>query len=192
MYIAVIGWGSLIWSPDSLQLASRWRRDGPLLPVEFARISSDGRLTLVIHPTAQSVQTLWAIATATELTDACKNLQDREGTTAARINSATAAGAFSEEVPADVQDAIAQWLALHRTVDACVWTGLPSNWMEKRGKPYSADDAVLYLTGLHDSRRAREYVQNAPAQIESAARRAIRAQFGWTNAILPDNLFDNV
>jgi hypothetical protein len=40
--IAIIGWGSLISSPGSLLLSSRWHTDGPLLPVEFARVSSGG------------------------------------------------------------------------------------------------------------------------------------------------------
>ena len=50
MQVAVIDWGSLISSPGILGLQSRWHHDGPPLPVEFARISRDNRLTLVIHP----------------------------------------------------------------------------------------------------------------------------------------------
>jgi hypothetical protein len=48
--IAVIGWGSLIWCPGILRTKSRWHSDGPALPIEFARISGDNRLSLVIHP----------------------------------------------------------------------------------------------------------------------------------------------
>jgi hypothetical protein len=59
MQIAIVGWGSLIWCPGSLQIKSGWHRDGPPLPVEFARISGDGRLTLVIHPGSKEQQTLW-------------------------------------------------------------------------------------------------------------------------------------
>jgi hypothetical protein len=43
MRVSIIGWGSLIWRPEVLQIESRWRRDGPSLPIEFARISGDGK-----------------------------------------------------------------------------------------------------------------------------------------------------
>ncbi len=49
MPIAVVAWGSLVWCPGSLAMKTRWRRDGPRLPIEFARISQDDRVTLVIH-----------------------------------------------------------------------------------------------------------------------------------------------
>jgi 1-acyl-sn-glycerol-3-phosphate acyltransferase len=51
MRIAVLGWGSLIWSPGNLKIDREWHEDGPFLPIEFARVSQDGRLTLVLFPT---------------------------------------------------------------------------------------------------------------------------------------------
>jgi len=50
MRIAVLGWGSLIWKPDKPAISAPWHANGPLLPIEFARISLDGRLTLVLCP----------------------------------------------------------------------------------------------------------------------------------------------
>ncbi len=51
MKIAILGWGSLLWQPKDLQFDKGigWSENGPMLPVEFARISKDGRLTLVIE-----------------------------------------------------------------------------------------------------------------------------------------------
>lgn len=37
MNIACIAWGSQLWKPHPLKLASGWHRDGPLLPLEFVR-----------------------------------------------------------------------------------------------------------------------------------------------------------
>src|SRR5579871_2538178 len=80
MRIAIIAWGSLIWCPGNLALSTRWRADGPLLPIEFSRISGDGRLTLVIRPGARNVATYWARISIDNLTDATENLAEREGT----------------------------------------------------------------------------------------------------------------
>lgn len=60
MKIAILGWDSLIWDPRSLKydVNTGWLTDGPKLPIEFARISNDGRLTLVIKESVVEVQTL--------------------------------------------------------------------------------------------------------------------------------------
>lgn len=49
MKIVCLGWGSLVWRPESLKIQRQWFNDGPLLPIEFTRQSRDGRLTLVIN-----------------------------------------------------------------------------------------------------------------------------------------------
>lgn len=55
MRIVIPGWGSLIWNPGNLAMTGEWQPDGPMLPVEFARVSTDGRLTLVIAPDVPAV-----------------------------------------------------------------------------------------------------------------------------------------
>src|SRR5438105_135185 len=89
MRIAVLGWGSLIWNPRELRLASHWHPDGPLLPIEFARISGsrDGppRLTLVFRQEADKVRTLWAQSGLDKLDDAIENLAKREHTTTEKV-----------------------------------------------------------------------------------------------------------
>ena len=45
--IAVLAWGSLIEKPAVLStIIDNWKPDGPKLPIEFARKSNDGYLTL--------------------------------------------------------------------------------------------------------------------------------------------------
>ena len=52
MNIAILGWGSLVPDPRGLPIADGWHQAGPVLPIEFSRISKDGQragcLTLVI------------------------------------------------------------------------------------------------------------------------------------------------
>jgi hypothetical protein len=51
---------SLIWNPEGLLIEGEWNENVPPLPIEYARKSLDGRLTLVIWEQAQPVKTLWA------------------------------------------------------------------------------------------------------------------------------------
>jgi hypothetical protein len=54
--------------------------DGPRVPVEFARQSNDGRLTLVIGDGFQYFPSLWARMASPDLEEAIENLRTREGT----------------------------------------------------------------------------------------------------------------
>src|SRR5437773_2470240 len=78
MNIAVVAWGSLIWCPGSLRMKTRWRQDGPQLPLEFARISQDGRLTLVILPDSEDQLTYWTVSELATLDEARRNVRERE------------------------------------------------------------------------------------------------------------------
>jgi hypothetical protein len=77
--IAVLGWGSLMRDPRGLAIQGDFQPDGPLLPIEFARISQDGRLTLVTMPGVRNIRTLWAMMECVDLDVAIRNLSDREG-----------------------------------------------------------------------------------------------------------------
>jgi hypothetical protein len=118
-----------------------------------------------------------------------ETLREREGTTSSSIHSGTADGQFSNGVAKNVRDAIARWLEEHREFQGCVWTGLASNWKEKQKSDFSIPEVVRYLETLEDAGRAREYIQNAPSQIQTAAREAIREQLRWNDAKLSPVLF---
>ncbi len=193
--IAVIGWGSLIWRPSNLQVASRWRTDGPLLPIEFARTSQDGRLTLVIHPGSANVATYWAASKFSTMTEARENLCEREGTTLENIHYLDKAGSSAKGAQSDILARIREWQD-SRPVEAVIWTGLSSNWVERRKRKFTVDDALLYLKELEDRRYldgatyslARDYVTNAPSQIDTVVRKIMRGR-GWRDSKLPDDLF---
>ena len=62
MKIGILVWGSLYWDPRNLNTTGEWFFDGPILPIEFSRISGGNRLTLVITPGFDNVTTLFAIS----------------------------------------------------------------------------------------------------------------------------------
>jgi len=92
---------------------------------------------------------------------------------------------------------VTDWLAKHEEVDGVVWTGLPSNWKEKRGEEFKVEDAVAYLLELRAESdrakatydRAREYLTNTPSVVSTDVRDAMRA-YGWDDATLSSSLFD--
>jgi hypothetical protein len=197
MNIIILGWGSLIWCPSGLRIKTRWHGDGPSLPIEFARISQDDRLTLVIRPGSAEQPTYWAISEFADLKDARQNLKTRERTQSSDIHHVLRDGTRQGDAPAGIAEAIVAWMSERADIDAVVWTGLPSNWREKRGRDFSVDDARDFLLALEAERdrakaaydRAREYVTHAPAPVDTAVRQTMRAR-GWSDAALPSILFE--
>jgi hypothetical protein len=187
MNIAVLGWGSLIWDPRGLTMRSRWHRDGPMLPIEFARISNNGRLTLVIHPPSAEQQTYWALSALDTVDKAREDLKKREGTTLGHIHFASRGMLRDEHDP--IEAAVQSWLCLHPQLDGAVWTGLPAT-LEG---PDLVSKAVVYLTSLVPGSDAyepsREYVMKTPSQVQTAVRREMQKQ-EWADAELSSDLFE--
>src|SRR5262245_47092747 len=77
--VVCIGWGSLVWRPEGFPALSTWKQDGPLLPIEFARQSRRGEITLVITPGTPPVPTLWSALGVKTLDQAREALRLREG-----------------------------------------------------------------------------------------------------------------
>jgi hypothetical protein len=206
MEIAVIGWGSLIWYPGCLRIKSRWRSDGPFLPIEFARISNDGRLTLVIHPgppeqPTPDQRTYWALSEFDSPKDARANLQLREGAkNLDDIPSLISDGQEQGKIDRQIAAKIREWLNCRQDVQAAVWAGLQSNWERKQGTKFKLAEAVKYLIKLERNGdeadasydRAREYVTNTPPQIQTPVRKMMREKKGWEDAILSAVLFERV
>jgi hypothetical protein len=86
MKSAILAWGSLVWDPGDLKVAADFVANGPLLPIEFCRVSDDGRLTLVVDETFGSVCTTYSAPSALEdLDGAIENLRLRERTKAREV-----------------------------------------------------------------------------------------------------------
>lgn len=176
--IACIGWGSLIWRPETLPIQRHWFEDGPFLPVEFARESKDGRITLVICADRPLVRTLWAIMDCATLDDAVEALRIREGIF--QRNTKDHIGIFSDQQAPNgsIEKTIGEW-ALSKKLSGAVWTALPPKFGNREEMP-SEDEVIAHFRGLRGSMRdnAIEYVECAPRQIDTPYRRRIEAEFG--------------
>lgn len=179
MTIVCLGWGSLILAPGDLPLRTGWSGDGPKLPVEFARKSKDGRITLVVSENTPSVDVLWTALAVQDMDEAKRALKEREDTVAKNI------GFWNVKDCSDHGEArtIAVWAAA-KGFDGVVWTALPPKFPDISGKP-SCDEVVEYLRTLEGSTRlaAEKYVRSAPDQIQTPYRDAIERELGWTPVV---------
>jgi hypothetical protein len=181
MKIVFLGWGSLIWDPRDFQRIGEWYGDGPRLPVEFARISKDERLTLVLYPNVDRVQVLWAYAEVNSLDQAVEDLRQREGTKQSLIGFDSIKENKSRcQIVPEILNEIRGW-ATKKKLDAVVWTDLPSNFKEKRRKEFNENNVIEYLKSLQgeEQQKAREYIEKAPLQIMTKMRHIIKKELGW-------------
>jgi len=179
MRITVIGWGSLIWDPRGLPREGMWEKGGPVLPIEFSRVSEDCRLTLVIDDAnGNECTTQYVRSPRADLDDAIRDLQLREGTGKKWIgfvdivHGKTSCSMFPEQI--DVSGQIHRWCA-KTEFDAAVWTALRSNFNDEKKKAFSVNAAVDHLQDLPQTARinAFKYIQNAPARIDTPLRRRL-------------------
>lgn len=181
MEILILGWGSLIWKPGDLPIEGqgedRWQPGGPVLPIEFSRVSSDARLTLVIDEAAGTdVPTRIAKSTRKTLIDAVADLRQREGTTMKNIGFSDRLGMEAsykkEKQHAFGHRLIFQWLT-NNGADAVVWTALKTNYLLQFGCKFDCEHAAAYLQDLPKAPRANavEYINRAPNEVVTKFRR---------------------
>lgn len=184
MKIAILGWGSLIWQSKELKFNQKfgWKRDGVKLPIEFARISKNGRLTLVITPNGTEVQTLYALSDYRTIDEAILDLAIREGSGKKSIGFYNKIeNKFSDE-SFQFQNQIKDWIET-KEFDAVIWTNLEEKWEEK------TDDRIGYLKSLKGETQslAEEYIRKTPVQINTAFREKIEKELNWKPIILPND-----
>lgn len=176
--IACLGWGSLVWDPRELPIQRWWFEDGPLVPLEFARQSKDGRITLVIEPSARPVRALWALMDIENTGDAREALRMREGIL--EKNALKHVGVWSnhDAAPSSIPG-IDGWAHV-QAIDGVVWTALPPKFGDKERTP-TEEEVVQHLHELSGTKRdlAEQYVRRAPRQIDTAYRRRIERELHW-------------
>lgn len=187
MKIAILAWGSLIWQPKTLEFDTLfgWNENGPLLRIEFARISKDGRLTLVITENAVNVQTFYAISSYKTINEAILNLAIREGS---GRNSIGYYNKLEDKISGNYffKNSILDWIK-DTDIDAVIWTNLGENWKIKNEKgdiirEIKPENRIDYLKELkgNTSALAEEYIRRTPPQIATAYRKQIEEELNWT------------
>lgn len=176
--VACLGWGSLTWDPRELPIRRYWFDDGPLIPLEFARQSQDGRMTLVLLDDAPLVRSLWSIMDARHEDDAREDLRKREGIL--KKNATIHVGSWPSGTTTPI-GGLEDW-ARARRLDAVVWTALPPRLETAEGCLPTETEVIDYVRGLTGSTRTvtEQYVRRTPRQIDTPFRRRIEAEFNWT------------
>ena len=185
MKIAVLAWGSSVWDPRELQTATKFAPDGPLAPIEFCRVSADGRLTLAIDEDFGALSKTYSAPSALETLDAAiENLRLREGTSTTRAIGFVepASGRQSDLAMQSHPQVVATIGAWAESVgyDAAIWTALASNFHEwaKGGELFSVSAALRYLELLEKEDpakfgRALDYMRKAPPEVETPVREEV-------------------
>lgn len=171
-----------MWHPGGLPTDGSWHRDGPLLPLEFARESSKGRITLVISKVEKLVPSLWTLMPIGVLDEAKSALANREGIQPG--SSSRSIGYWnrlSGEEHGKYSTEIATW-AKAKGFSAAVWTNLKCGFRETRGQMPAYDEIATYIRNLTSEGKglAEEYVRRAPLQIRTEYRAKLEDEFGWT------------
>lgn len=181
--IALLGWGSLLWDSGTAFDAwhEPWCDDGPVLKIEFSRVSSSrgGALTLVIDPeNGVPLRVAYCLSRRSSGAEAIEDLRAREGTTRRHIGWLHRGGGASYRDPESYR-AILAW-AVAKDIDCVVWTDLPTNFAEKVGRPFSVAAALAHLQALDTATRAAalDYIRRAPAFVQTPFRSALAAYAG--------------
>lgn len=189
MKIAIIGWGSLIWgnSPQFDATIGPWATDGPVLPLEFCRISQTrkGALVLVIDPElGTQVPALYTLSTRTDPDDALADLQAREKTTMNNIGFVDLLAGEQRGRFGEVIATITTW-AQANDIQVALWTDLASNFKSKKSVDFSHEAALKHLKGLSKSgrREAVKYIVKAPAQVDTQFRAWLATDEWWNQQV---------
>jgi hypothetical protein len=184
--IVILGWGSLIYELCELKeyVKLPWQVGGPILPIEFSRISKsrDRALTLVIDPNnGVDNPTKYIESTRKDPKDTACDLRNRESTIIKNIGILDIKKNYINSNNQKITEIIKQWMDC-KDIRAVIWTDLQSNFKEKSKNKYnfSIKAALDHLNYLSEKGReeAKAYVRNAPDFIDTPLRKELKT-IGW-------------
>lgn len=180
MRIGILAWGSLVYDWRDLKIENdQWFSDGPMLPIEFARISKKSKkLTLVICPVFNEIQTHYTISKCTTIEEAINELADREETDVENIGCINFKKGTIEtkKMKTELKKTFSLWNSQHN-FDALIWTDLNENFLPRFKKPFSLEASIEYLESLLSKpelfKDASDYILKTPEQTATKHRKAL-------------------
>lgn len=178
MKTAIIGWGSLLWDdrPDYDQHHGPWYFDGPMLRLEFTRISVSRKraLTLVLEEElGAECRVAYCVSHRESPAEAIQDLQIREKATEKEVGVYLPHSHPPGLSQANIPPTITKW-ADQTDFDAVIWTGLPNNFRElsDQGDHFSHAAAIAHVESLCDEGKWKsvEYIFRAPEFIQTPLR----------------------
>ncbi len=187
--IAMLGWGSLIWD-SRLEFDSQvggWANGGPVLPLEFCRISDSrqGALTLVVDTTLDTkVETFYALSRRLDPRDALQDLRIREVTSHQNIGFIDVANGEERSRDGEVLKIIKSWAA-ENDIDTVIWTDLESNFSKKKFVDFSFEEALNHLRDLDSDgiREAVRYITKTPEHVNTGFREWLATNEWFTEQV---------
>jgi hypothetical protein len=186
MKIAVLAW-------SLLTADSAWQPDGPLLPIEFAKVSPQGGLIPVLccETWVLNVRTMWITSTLDDFKQACLDLARREDVAETQVGyvKLNADGAHEERLDSldgalrdQVLTRIRQWREANK-IDVVIWRDDGVHFW-RQGEPgyqqaldigQAKRDALTYLKGLQGKQAdaAKKCIRQVPIQVWTAIREHI-------------------
>lgn len=178
MKTAIIGWGSLLWDdrPEYDQHHGPWYFDGPMLRLEYTRISISRKraLTLVLEEElGADCRVAYTVSKRESPAQAIQDLQIREKASEKEVGvylpQDDPAGLSQASVPVTIK----QW-ADQTDFDAVIWTGLPNNFRElsDEGDHFSHASAIAHVQSLcaEGKWKSAEYIFRSPEFIRTPLR----------------------
>lgn len=175
--IYILGWGSLITRPGILK-SFHFFPNGPILPIQFSRISRYGSITLVIDPdNGIHIQTWFAVSKFHNLEYAITNLKNREMCSIDYIGfinlstckfkttqlSENNIKLVSGNIDLSTMDFISDHTLSNKTIEILkniiiwcmnksinivIWTAIPTNFYTETNLPWSYQNLSYYLSIL--------------------------------------------
>lgn len=182
--IAIIGFDCMVKSPKNLKGSiGKWESGGPALPIEFTRISGDGRLTPVIDKNGTEIKTVFSKFKYDNLNRAILEVAKRQGITNNNkvgyidLKNSLVNGDCYERCPEACQK-IAEW-AKQKGFSAVVWNGLGRKFKDAIGVTYSPNNAMQYLKSLNRTKKSKaiKYIKSLPKYISTTFREVFNENY---------------
>ena len=140
--IAVLMWGPVAWSTNGLSIDGVWRKDGPDLPVEYARVSNlteecrKSVLSLALRPGWKRNPVLWSMMSTGDVDQAVSELAALMGCVDGQIGLIDIEGGERRGASTEDLEEMEQWseerLWYGNKMDAIVWTARSVEEMTSR------------------------------------------------------------